>query len=78
MEKAQAERDAIAALSRLELECFQRESDARVAAAAIPAGNSGQAPKRTTAEADDEILGEIPPKFQICPSSSPASPGKKL
>lgn len=33
-----------------------------MAAAAIPAGNSGQAPKRTTVGADDEILGEITPE----------------
>ncbi|MCJ1345948.1 hypothetical protein MMC31_004158 [Peltigera leucophlebia] len=52
-----AERDAIAAKSKLKLGCIQKESDARIAAATVPVVK----PRTSTVE-DDEIIGEIPPE----------------
>ena len=53
-----AERGAIAAESKLKLECIQKESDARVAAA-VAAAAAATPVARAHNVKDDEILGEI-------------------
>lgn len=62
--KVQAERNAIQARFQLKLECLRRESEARVAAATMSAGNTAQA-QRSTAQAskdDEDLQGEVPPE----------------
>ncbi len=62
MQKAPAERDTIQARSALELECFQKESDARVAATTTAATAQVPKPRIALAREENNIQGEIPPE----------------